>query len=384
MYQIVLRPTPEAAAKLFTALAAEDPVHWDPYSNAWLVADRDAALRVLSDPIFSSRAHRLVHPDLSASPDLPGVIRQLDDVLRRQLLFLDGESHARLRPLIAKALSARHVRRVTPLLRALAADACSGPGQSLDVVGDVARPVPLAVIAELLGLEPVDHDLLLAYSDAYTKVITGLDRTTDGATLATLAAFVEFALDVVRYKRRHPGGDATSELVAAADRLGGLDDLDIAVNIVMLVAAGHQTTGGLIAGTAADWFSAPRHGPTSVDVDQALASVSPSRFIGRTAAADVMLDGGQVIRGGQTVLVLLAAVNWAEARAAAGSARVPHLAFGHGPHRCPGAQLARVEARVVLQELHRNWAVAGAGTAKLRWSGNINLPSPDELLIAIT
>lgn len=379
MYRLALRRDAETAKKLFTELAAEDPIHWDPYTSSWLVADYSAARKVLTDPVFSSRHDRLVHPDVFSDQNPSSRDTYIQEVLRRQLLFVDGPKHARLRPLIARALSANHVHRLKLLITALSDSACEGKDDRIDVVGDVARPVPLRVVAELLGLQPVDHDLLLRFSDSYTEVITGVDRTIDDNTLNVLAEFVEYALGVIHDKRRHPGGDALSELVRDADRIGGFDDLDLAANLVMLVAAGHQTTTGLIAGAVTEWLSPSRDVDTQpgLDMDRLLATVSPSRFIGRTALADTVLDG-HAIRAGQTVLLLLAAVNWSTA-----DGHSARLAFGSGAHRCPGILLARVEAQIVLDRLHRRWSAATMDISEIHWSRNVNLPCPTALPLTL-
>jgi cytochrome P450 len=346
-------------------VATEDPLHWDPYTHTWLVADRQAALRILGDPAFSSHPGRLVHPDL-----LPTSSR-LGDLLSRQLLFLDPPEHTRLRALISHALSARRVRGLADEISTLARAACSVSGSAgLDAVSDVARPVPLAVVGRLLGLPPADHEALQLMSDAYTRVITGIDRTTDHETLAMVESFMDYALAIVRDKRWHPADDATTDLVAAADSVGGFDDLDLAANLVMLVASGHQTTSGLIAGAILSRLGPAGNRPTTpFNVEAALAELSPSRFIGRTATADVMI-GGRLITAGQSVLVLLAAINRASL-----SPRT-HLAFGHGPHRCPGALLARLEGRIVVQEVLTRWHDAELSQEPVRWSANINLPCP--------
>jgi cytochrome P450 len=121
LYRLIHAPSQQSAEDFFDRVAAEDPVHWDPYTHTWLVADREAALRVLNDPAFSSRPSRLVHPDL-----LPPWSR-LGDLLSRQLLFLDGPAHMRLRSLIHQALSARRVRGLVDEITSMAREA-SGEG----------------------------------------------------------------------------------------------------------------------------------------------------------------------------------------------------------------------------------------------------------------
>jgi cytochrome P450 len=326
------------------------------------------AVRVLSDPVFSSRPRRLMHPDLLRPSSRVG------DLLSRQLIFLDPPAHTRLRSLITRVLSGRRIRGLAGEIAALAQKACGLPGSSeLDVVIDVARPVPLAVAGKLLGLPAADYEALQAMSDAYTRVITGMDHTIDGATLLALESFIDYALDIVRDKRTHPGDDATSELIAAADSLGGFGDMDLAANLVMLVASGHQTTSALIAGAILRRLRSGAERLTAAfDVEAALAELSPSRFIGRTATADVLL-GNRTLTAGQPVLVLLAAIN----RAAGGPGQ--HLAFGHGPHRCPGALLARLEAQIVVNEVLTRWHDALPATGTVRWSANVNTPCPMSL-----
>jgi cytochrome P450 len=388
MYQLAARPSRDTAHELFTRIAAQDPVHWDPYTKTWLVAEREAAVQVLGDQAFSSRADRLIHPDLRHGGPGPA----LAEMLTRQLMFLDGQAHARLRPVIDQVLSARRVRGMADEIGALTERACKAADAAgeLDAVRDVAAPVPLAVITRLLGLPAIEAQDLWAMSDAYVDVITGIDRTVDTQTLSKLDSFLSYALDVVRCKRRMPAEDGVSELVARADALGGYTDLDLAVNLIMLISAGHQTTTGLIAGAVAGWCGPPTGtsgGPTrrtGSHVEAELAYVSPSQFIARTATEDRWVSG-RMIEAGQSVLVLLAAVNWTANRRASRSGKaspVVHLAFGHGAHRCPGARLARLEAGIVLDLLHRAKPAFAAGD--VRWSPNLTLPCPVSLPVRVS
>ncbi|WP_330257005.1 cytochrome P450 [Nocardia sp. NBC_00565] len=381
MYQLIARPSRDTAHRLFTRLATEAPVHWDPYTKTWLIAERTAATEVLNNPVFSSRPDRLFHPDLNADNTV------LAELLGRQLMFLDGPAHSGPQRAVGRVLSPRRVRRIADDIGTLTAQACHGlqDGGTLDIVGDVAVPVPLRVISRLLGLPPTDDRELLAMSQAYVRVITGIDRTTDDRTLATVGSFLDYALDIVRYKRRVPADDGISELIAHMDALDGLDDRDIAANLVMLISAGHQTTSGLIAGAVLNWFAAPREGHASargesVDIETELAQVSPSQFIGRTATADHRI-GDHHIAAGDSVLILLAAINWTADPDAPGVPR--HMAFGSGPHRCPGASLARLEGQIVLDQLRRLHLVPRMNDVD--WSANITLPCPVSLpVIAAT
>lgn len=377
LFQLVADPSRESAQRLFERLAAADPVHWDPYTQSWLIAERSAAVQVLRDGSFSSRPERLLHPNL------PEADRgALADLLGRQLMFLDGPAHARLRPVISRVLSPRRVRASAGCIAAATERACrrARDGETFDLVADIAVPVPLAVISQLLGLPEIDPERLLTMSDAYVRVITGIERTASEPVSAAVAQFRQFALEVVRHKRRYPADDGAGELVRQADALGGLDDEDIAANLVMLIAAGHQTTSGLIAVAMLDHLThrsaEPKADQGEFALETELARISPSRFIARTATADRTI-GSRTISAGQSVLVLLGAVGHTEYQRSRSDHPPRHIAFGEGAHRCPGAQLARLEAQIVCDQL-RDLPLTRT-TSDTRWGTNITLPGPTAL-----
>ncbi|WJV45638.1 cytochrome P450 [Streptomyces flavofungini] len=442
IYALSARSMRQDARTLFSRLSAAAPVHWDPYAGTWLVAGRAEALRACTGPEFS--ALRLSGTARHTAPGAPGdARRRVADVLARQALFLDGPAHAAWARIIRRALAPGRVdaltpwivRRVADLVRSGAAgggattgattgggttsggtptsaapsgggDAPRGSGR-LDVVADLAAPLPLDVIARLFALPPADTGAIRTWSEAYTRVVTGVAPEADAGVFALVAEFTDYALDLVRHRRASPGPDALTTLIAGADataepRTGtgtgpgpgpgpGMGiDFDIAANLLMLIAAGHQTTTGFLSGAVLErlrptWGPLPPGTPGDAEVEELLARVSPSRFVGRLVTRDTEL-GGHRLRAGQSVLVLLAAANWhaLDHRANGGAAPAGHLAFGHGRHRCPGARLARLESRLVLEHLFGPGRRPTLTDASVPWSDNVNLPCPLRVPIALS
>lgn len=386
MYTLMARSGRQSAKELFLRLSREDPVHWDPYAGVWLVAGRAEALTVCVDERFTALRLSGSGPRSTALSD--EVRQRVDHAISRQALFLDGAAHAEWRRVIRRVVSADRVAALAPWIRRRVSELieAGGPGR-LDVVGDLARPLPLEAIARLLGLPVADLPMISKWSDAYTQLVTGFEPVTAPLVFAQVSAFLDYAEELVRLRRGSPTDDGAGILVAAADETGSFSDLDIASNLVMLIAAGHQTTTGFLSGAVLrslgpDSNCPPPGGWSDSAVEDLLAEVSPSRFVGRRVTADVEL-AGKTLRAGQAVLVLLAAVNWAEREAPAVRAH-GHAAFGLGRHHCPGAQLARLEGRLVLDGLFGTEHRPVMSDADIEWTDNVNLPCPEhvEVLLA--
>ncbi|MDG4789714.1 cytochrome P450 [Micromonospora sp. WMMD1102] len=368
---------PQAQDDLFLRLNREDPVHWDRYAGLWLVSGRSAVEAVLTDKRFSAR--RTVKAVTSTASDSSGLRSFVHDAIARQALFLDGPEHARWRRIIHHVLEPARVAALEPWIEEATRSLLADLPEQFDLVATVARPLPLSVVVRLLGLPISDVGEIQEWSDAYTRLVTGVNPVTDPQTISLVADFLGYAVDVVKLGRSRRGDDAVGRMVGAA---GDATDLDLATNLVMLLAAGHQTTTGFLSAAVLDLLSTapqriPRPDLVAADVERLLARISPSRFVGRHVVGDVDLDG-RSLQAGHSVLVLLAAANWAETNGDghAGSAHGRHLAFGFGRHRCPGAQLARLESRVVLRRIIADPRGLSLVDESTPWSDNINLPSP--------
>ncbi len=370
VYGLMVREVHTASRALFDTLAATGPVHWDPYVAAWLIAGPDEVACVLGDDRFAARR-------LTERPE-PGQIA-MTEVAARMLLQRDGADHLKLKRIVQRVLSPRRIKALEPWLRALAEELLPADGPvAMDFAATVARTFPLFVLARLLGIPHPDLPMVLAGSDAMTEIISGLHYTLDPDVHGKARRLFEYALTMVRDRRAHPGTDGASEFVAAADAAGGYDDIDIAANLMMLIASGHQTMPGFLGIALHD---ALRAGTDLDDLGRILAEVTPSRFVGRVATEPVVLGGCQ-IEPGDAVLVLLAAANWA--LPSGNGCPVRHFAFGHGRHRCAGAALAELEGAVLFDRVRAIRPGLRISTdAAPSWNNNANLPALTSLPIEI-
>lgn len=308
-------------------------------------------------------------------PDAPAT--DATALLRPMMLFHNGASHARLRSLVQAAFTPRVVEEQRALVRATLEgllDGMAGRGEA-DVVADLATPLPVRVIMSMLGLSGEDEARFLRWSLSVAELIGGAAQSPE--LLARIGEDAremrEFFRDLADELRGSPQPGLLSALAAVEDvglndgsqRLSGDELLS---NAVLLLAAGHETTSNLIAGGLVALARQPGAWAALVErpdhpgvADELLRFVSPVQLDGRTLDADLTL-GGQTLRAGTQVQLLLAAANRDPAVFAdpgrldwerPGGAR--HLAFAAGPHYCLGASLARLEIAETFGTLARRF-----------------------------
>ncbi len=381
---------------LYRRLLATDGACWDPGVRSWLVARHADVSRLLDDRRLSAgtdheRAARYAPPDL----------RYIFPLLDGHVSFVDPPDHGRLRRVLGEPFRPRQLAALagwvgTLVDRVLVRAARTG---RLDVVADLSLPVPLQVIRQLLGMEDVDLSILHRWSTAWGHVVAAPGHLPTGDTrqlrqdLDDLVAGVRAA---VAAHRARPRPTVTGLLVRAADE-GRLTDAELLGNLMMLVTAGQETTGNLISNAvaavvddpalAARLRAAPELLPAAVDE---LARLHPpTQYTVRTAGTG--LDaGGRRIEPGHSVVLLLAAANRDPAAFPDPDtarldrpARPRPVTFGHGPHFCFGAPLARMETELILERLlARSGDLRPAG--ERRWRANGNLRGLATLPISLT
>ena len=266
---------------------------------------------------------------------------------RNQMMENEPPEHTRLRRAVAGAFNRGHVERLRPRVRALASDLLdeAGPGP-FDVIGAYAEPLPVLVIAELVGLSSADVPSLRSWSQAIVRMYEPAppDEVVDRA-VAAARDFAELVREHLAHRRAHPGEDLTTDLLAA-----GLSDDELVAAVVLLLNAGHEASvnvfgNGLVAMLSRD----QRPGEdTALTVEEMLRFDSALQLFERTATTDVEV-GGVVVEQGQKIAALLGAANRDpgvfDDADRFDVARAPnnHLAFGAGLHFCLGAPLARME-----------------------------------------
>jgi cytochrome P450 len=279
------------------------------------------------------------------------------------LLASDPPAHTGLRKRVERSFSPRRVRELAPRLGALATELLGAFASSgrCDIIANLAAPLPVIMIAELLGIDPDRHGDFKRWADAVIARGTGRSLPADRAELdRRVAEFKAFLKDAIETRRSTPGEDLLSALVRTDEGVG-LSPAQVLNFSVLLLLGGSETTTNLI-GNALLALSAHEEESARVGADQALVPAvveetlrydAPVQSVMRRTTRDVEL-GGQRLPAGAVVLLLLGSANRDEQvfpeadRFSLDRGEVKQLAFGSGPHYCLGATLARMEARAAL------------------------------------
>lgn len=345
---------------LYRQLRASEPVQWNPHLELWTLtryADVAAALREPRLSADRTRADRFYRP--------PG--REI----YRSMLMLDPPDHTRLRNLVNKAFTPATVARLRPRIQALVdgiLDQAAGRGR-LEVIAELAYPLPVTVIAEMLGVPPADYQIFKMWS---ATLVASLDPLRAGEVrdqaFEARDALAQYLSGVVEQRRQQPGEDLISALLAVEHQGEVLTHRELLVMCNLLLVAGHETTVNLIGNGLQALLAHPEQlqllqrepGLIESAVEELLRFDSPVQLTGRVVAEDLSLAGVEM-RAGQFVVVLLGAANRDPEqfpdpdRLDLGRQPNHHLAFGRGIHFCLGAPLARVEGQVAIGSLVRRF-----------------------------
>jgi pimeloyl-[acyl-carrier protein] synthase len=337
-----------------------DPVHWSLPHGVWFLtrhADCDALLR---DRRFSAERERTLQAGRAGARNRP---------VYRSMLFLDPPDHTRLRTLVSKAFTPRMVEALRPRIRSIAAELLdrAAATDEFDLVSAFAYPLPVTVIAEMLGVPVEDHARFQEWSAILAQNLDPMDATAtadaDQVHDARAALFAYLGA-IVEQRRREPRDDLITALVAVEERGDVLSLTELLMMCNLLLIAGHETTVNLIGNGVLALLQHPdrlerlRAQPDLAPsaIEELLRYASPVQFTARVALEDVRIDG-HPIRAGQPVVAMLAAAN-RDPAVFADPDRLdlerdpnPHLAFGRGIHHCLGAPLARLEGQIAISLL---------------------------------
>lgn len=282
----------------------------------------------------------------------------------RSMLTVDGADHRRMRTLVAQALTPRRVEqmreRITKLTSRLLDDL---EGDVVDLKAAFAYPLPMYVIADLMG---IDESKLPRLKELFEKFFS--TQTPPAEVIATLTELAGIMAETVAAKRAEPGDDLTSALIVASEDGDHLTDAEIVSTLQLMVAAGHETTISLIVNAVVNLSAHPGQralvlageADWSAVVEETLRHSTPtSHVLIRFATEDVQV-GDKVLPAGDALIVSYAAIGRYEQAhgPTAGDFDITrtsenrHISFGHGPHVCPGAALSRLEAAVALPALY--------------------------------
>ncbi|MGW1678048.1 cytochrome P450 [Saccharopolyspora sp. NPDC002376] len=358
-----------------------------PYGDtAWLATRYEDAKTVLGDPRFS-RAAVLHHDVPRMRPNAPS----------GGLLTMDPPEHTRLRKLVAKAFTARRVEQLRPRAEEIANGLVDGMlerGAPADLVEDFALPLPITVICELLGVPYADRLDFRVWSDAFLSTTKlSPEQVTD-----YIDRMLGYMAGLVAERRAEPADDLLSALIAARDEQDKLSEEELVRLAAGILVAGHETTATQIPNFVYVLLTHPEQlAELRADLDGIPQAVEElMRFVPlgsgagfpRYATEDVEL-GGVLVRAGEPVMVSAGAANRDELVFSDPELldltrqEASHIGFGHGPHHCLGAQLARMELQVALRTLLTRVPELNFATSAddVEWKSGMLVRGPQKMLL---
>jgi cytochrome P450 len=352
----------------FDALTAIGSVHRFTFpsgAEGWLITGYDVARWALADPRFSKGGG-------GGGPFEDRLPAYVTAAMDQHLLNLDPPDHTRLRRLLTAAFTRRRAEELAPRIQeltdglldrlALRFAELAGP---VDLIAEFAYPLPIAVICELLGIPEEDRGEFRAWTGPLVNpTMSGFETYANAAT-----SMVDYVRDLLARKRRTPTDDLLSALIAVRDQGDRLTEDELTSMVFLLLVAGHETTVNLIANGVRALLTHPeqwdllRKEPERIGsaVEELLRYDGPLQTAIPTITSEPVEIDGVPVAAGEIVVISLLAANRDPARLPGAELlditrpETPHLAFGHGIHRCVGAPLAQVEGRIALGSLIRRF-----------------------------
>ncbi len=383
----------------YRTLRERDPFHRTWAGDGFVISRYADVVEVLGDRTLSSdeRNQRRwrTERDRFARAGLPDPYEiDLSSMLRR-----DPPDHTRLRGLVSRAFTPRAIERMRPRIEERLDDLMhSLPTHGeIELIRDFAAPLPVTVIAEMLGVPVEDQERFRAWSDEAVKLLgdSTFDEIREGMrAFEELGRYIEGVADE---RRREPRGDLISGLVGAEDSGGDrLSARELVSTSILLLIAGNETTTKLIANSIIallrnpDQLALLRDEPKRIEsaIDELLRYDGPVQLTSRMTTEDREVCGRPVRKGQQLILMLAGANRDPEQfedpdRLDVTRQDVHHVAFSRGLHFCLGAQLAKLEATLALEALIARWPDMRFGPAPIRWGTNTVLRGPTALPLTV-
>ena len=380
--------------QLYRSLREYDPVHWDPYMHAWVVTSYAEVVTVL----MGCSAERTPPPAYLDELGL-SFMRPFAEVMLKQMMFMDGARHSRLRAICSAAFTPKRVESLRNVIEATAdelIDNVIARGR-MDMISEFANPLPAIVTAKLLGVPREDHEQLHAWVLDLAEVLGNFQHHPNRVIeiVQSLEDLKSYVAKIMEEQRRNPTGGLICSLMEA--EVGGqrLSDEEVIANTIITLIGGHETTTNLIASGFLTLLRNPalldqlRSRPQIVAsaVEELLRWESPVQHTARIVPSDMQL-GAKTIQKGAKVVAVLAAAN-------RDPSRFPdperldllrsdnrHLAFGWAAHFCFGAPLARMEGQIAFNKLLQRLLKPRLIDEELTWRENAGLRGLTKLNIS--
>ena len=353
--------------------------------GAWIVTSHSACSTALRSKQFGKEGQKVLPPEKLAMIPLERL--DLVDRRRNNMLFRDPPDHTRLRGLVSQAFTPRTIERLRPHIGEIAEHLLDDAQKrgSMDLIADFAFPLPIIVIAELLGVPPEERDRFKTWSNQLIVGLSPLAQQEDFVRIAkAIGELDDYLSGVIAERRRAPRQDLISELIQAQEAGDQLSQDEMVATCRLLLTAGHETTVNLIGnGTLAllrhpeEWARLRADtGLLPGAIEELLRYDSPVQMTLRFTLEDTQL-GNQAVSRGDLLMVLTGAANH-DPEHYAEPARLDvtrenahsHLAFGAGIHYCLGASLARLEGQIAIGGLLRRMPGLQVAAEPLEWRKN--------------
>src|SRR5438552_3865065 len=367
---------------LYRRLREEAPVYWDPYLHAWVVTRYEDVITVLHH--FS--ANRTPTPEQFAAMGM-GELGPIAQMMTKQMLFMDAAAHTRLRSLASMAFTPARVEALRNHIRDML-DALLEPllqRGHMDVIKDLAAPLPAIVTAEMLGVPTSDCDRLKAWSADFAEVLGNFQHNPDRAsrTLKCVEEMTAYFRVAIRRMKTEPREGLINALMTAELDGDRLTEEEIIANCIVTMVGGQETTTNLIGNGVLSLLRNPDQLQKLRDdlslvpsaVEELLRYEAPSQYTARLAPEDLELEGRRILKN-QAVIAVMGAANRDPQRfpdpdrldITRGDNR--HVAFGWGPHFCFGAALARIEGQAAFGTMLRRMPGLKLEPGPLVWRAN--------------
>ncbi|HVE82316.1 MAG TPA: cytochrome P450 [Myxococcales bacterium] len=381
--------SPQSPYPRWARLRASDPVHWHERAEVWVLTRHADISRALRDRRLGNQyLHKLFE---KLAPQAQERFAPMQRSLQLWLLYRDPPDHTRVRSLLAQAFTHKVLQGMRPAIEETVGellDKVAPRGGRMELIEDLAYPLPIIVTAALLGAPAGEREQFKHWADELARLLGHhrADEAKAEAAFAVWGEMNEYFRRLADERRREPRNDLISAMVAAEEQGSRLTPEELLSSCAAVLYAGSETTTHLIANSVLAllahpeqraWLQEDLAGRMEGAVEEFLRYDAPTQAATRIATEDLEV-GGKPIRKGQGVIAMLGAANRDpevfarpdDLLLSRSREENPHLAFSLGPHYCLGAPLARLEGQVALAALLSRFPHLRCGADRLEWLRN--------------